>query len=308
MSRSLILLVVPSKLHGLWGHSMALFVMQTLIATVNEMISLESESLEVLLTRLEKEEDSHYDQAFRRNLVDAELRNLFDGGSGYKFDELANVVPNFDWYSLFLTGKSICHTARLPSQIRYRGVLTESEKVGGPSVWGDETYDTGLELDQAKTLPNAEATKTLPIVYGANDGQRRHKCPFVIAPDAKDSFYTQYGYGWPEFVIPNAATKEAYHYDPKSMQGIVIMVFHTCDWGMCPEGMLTAVDLNDGKKWDIKINGVPVTNLTGIGNDAIVVQHANGINFPQNSDGGYRLEFHVNKPGYYALISSIIVF
>jgi hypothetical protein len=156
----LILPLVASKLHGMWG------LMQTLMATVNEMVSLESESVDELLARLQKEEDSHYD--FLRNPVDAELRRVLDEKSGYKFDELAIVDPNFDWYSLLLTGKSICHTARIPSRIRYLGFLTESNKVGGPSVWGDETYDTGLEVEEAKSLPNPEATKNLPLVFGAN--------------------------------------------------------------------------------------------------------------------------------------------
>jgi hypothetical protein len=207
-----------------------------------------------------------------------------------------------------LTGKSICHTARLPSQIRYNGFLTESKKTGGPSVWGEETFDVGLELQQAKALANPEATKNLPLVFAADEDQRKHTCPLVVAPDAKDYFYAQYGDGWREHFIPNAATREAYHYDPSSIRGIVIVVFLTCPWDVCPEGALRAIDSDDEKKWEIKINGVPVTRLTDIGNDAFVAQNAKGITFPQDSNGGYKLEFHVNKPDYYAKISAIIVF
>jgi hypothetical protein len=287
---------------------MALFLMQTLLEAVNEMVSLESESLEALLTRLQKEEDKHYDAISRHNLVDEELRKQMKERSGYKFDELPNFEPDIDWYSLLLTGKSLCHTVRLPSQIRYRGLLTESNKTGGPSVYGEETYDLGLEIEESKALPNPEATKALQMVYLANEGQRKHKCPLVINPDEKTFFYMQYGDGWREHVIPNAATREAYHYDPSSMRGIIILVFTICDWDRCPPGFLRAKDYDNGNKWDMKINDVPVTNMTEVGNDAVVVQNDDGFTFPQDSNGGYKLEFHVNEPDYVAKITAIIVF
>lgn len=285
---------------------MALYIMQTLIAAVDDLVALESESLEGLLARLQKEEDDHYAQASRRNPLDDEIREHFKDRLGYKFEDLQNVPPDLDLYSLFLTGKSICHTVRLPSQIRYLGFLTDSTKTGGPSVYGKETFDMGLELQEAKAMSNTEATNSLQLVWEANLGQRKHQCPLLIAPDPKDSFFTQHGDGWREFVIPNRSTREVYRYDPSAMKGVVIMVLHPCDWDQCPEGMLQGKDLEE--KWDMKINDVPVTNLTDIGNYAILAQNANGITFPQGSNGGYKLEFHVNKPEYYAKISSIIVF
>jgi hypothetical protein len=86
-----------------------------------------------------------------------------------------------------------------------------------------------------------------------------------------------------------------------------MMVFFSC-WGWCPSGMLTPNNWDDGEKWDIKINDVPVTNLTDIGNDALVVHHADGITFPQDTNGGYKLEFHVKMPGYYSKIFAIMIF
>lgn len=285
---------------------MALFVMQALIAAVDDLVALESESLEGLLARLQKEEDDHYVQVSRRNPLDDELREIFNGTEGlhklcYNFEDLSNAPPDFDWYSLFLTGKSVCHTARLPSRIRYLGFLTDSTKTGGPSVFGEETFDVGLE-----DVSDPEAGNSLPLVWDA-EGKWRNQCPFVIAPDNKDFFYTQHGYGWRELVIPSASMREAYHYDPSAMKGIVIMVFQTCWWGQCPENRLQPKDLEDGK-WDIKINDVPVTKMTAIGNEAVVAQNADGITFPQGPDGGYKLGFHVNEPGWYQKIYSIIVF
>lgn len=287
---------------------MSLFVLQTLMSAVDELVSHQSEKLDVLLERLEAEEERHYDQLLQKNPLDEELQKNFGDKLGYNFDELPPLDPPVDWYSMFLTDKSICHTVRLPSEIRYHGYLTNSKKTGGPSVYGEETYDIGLELQEAKLSENPEAVKDLQLVWEANKDQRKHQCPLVIGPDPKDYYYTQHGDGWRNFVIPNGATSAAYDYDASAMKGILVMVLHICDWGQCPEGMLTAKDISDGKKWEIKINDVPVTNLTDIGNGAVVFQHPNGIQFPQGSTGGYQLQFHVNEPNYYTQISSIIVF
>ncbi|KAG7342227.1 hypothetical protein IV203_007319 [Nitzschia inconspicua] len=296
------------KLHALWGHSMALYLMQTLISAVDDLVSLESESDEALLSRLEAEENRHYDQLLKKDPLNEELRQNFDTKVGYNFDKLPPLDPPVDWYALFLTGKSICHTVRLPSEIRYKGFLTNSKKTGGPSVYGEETFDMGLEVEEAKADENPETIKDLQLVWDANHPQRKRQCPLVIAPDSKDYYFTQHGDGWRNFVIPNAATRAAYDYNPNVMKGIVIFVLFGCDWGNCPEYMLTAKDLCDGKKLDIKINNIPVTNLTDIGNGAILAVHENGITFPQGSTGGYNLEFHVNEPKYYTKLSSVIVF
>jgi hypothetical protein len=297
-----------SKLHGLWGHSMALFVMQALISAVDDLVSLESESLGALLARLESEENKHYEELIKKDPFTEEGRKKFDRGVGYNLEGLPNVDPELDLLSLFLKGKSICHTVRLPSRIRYLGYLTDSKNTGGPSVFGQETYDIGVELQEAKANKTFGNPNSLQLVWEADDGQRRHQCPLVIAPDPKDSYFIKHGDGWRDYVIPNAATRVAYDYDPSAMKGIIVMIFRVCDWGECPKGVVGAKDLADGKKWDIKINDVPVTNLTDIGNLAIVPSHADGVYFPQRSDGGYRLEFRVNEPDNYAQISSIIVF
>lgn len=300
--------LLQSKLHGLWGHSMSLFIMQTLMSAVDELVSRESERLDSLLERLEAEEEGHYEELLRKNPLDEELQHHFQDELGYKFDDLPPLDPPVDWYSMFLSSKSICHTVRLPSEIRYHGYLTDSKKTGGPSVFGKETYDIGMELKEAKASENPEVVKELQLVWEDNKDQRKHQCPLVIGVDPKDFYFTQHGDGWRNFVIPNAATSAAYDYDASAMKGIVIMVLHICDWGDCPEGMLTAKDAPDGKRWEIRVNDVPVTNLTDIGNGAIVFQHSSGIHFPQGSTGGYQLQFHVNEPNYYTQISSIIVF
>lgn len=118
------------------GHALALFIVENLIAALEELIKLESESTELLLSRLQQEEDELY----KNDMVD-------DGVNFLNYpQELYPVNPNETKIdaSLFFKGKNMCHTARLPSQTRYLGYLTNSsnDKVGGPVPFGKETVST----------------------------------------------------------------------------------------------------------------------------------------------------------------------
>jgi len=124
------------KSHAMDGHALALFIVENLIAALEELIKLESESTELLLSRLQQEEDELYEN----DMVD-------DGVNFLNYpQELYPVNPNETKIdaSLFFKGKNMCHTARLPSQTRYLGYLTNSsnDKVGGPVPFGKETVST----------------------------------------------------------------------------------------------------------------------------------------------------------------------
>ena len=54
--------------------------------------------------------------------------------------------------SLFFKGRSMCHTARLPSQSRYLGYLTDTDKVGKQAPYGQETYEVGIEKKVAEKV------------------------------------------------------------------------------------------------------------------------------------------------------------
>jgi hypothetical protein len=47
-------------MHAMTGHSLALFLTDCLVAAIDDLIKLESESLDSLLTRLKEEDDDHY--------------------------------------------------------------------------------------------------------------------------------------------------------------------------------------------------------------------------------------------------------
>ena len=117
------------------GHSLAFFLVENLLAVLGDLIKLESESVEILLSRLQQEEDELYED----HIVKGDFQDFpkelysFDSDSSEKIDLDA---------SIFFKGKSMCHTARLPAQTRYLGYLTNSDKVGGPVPFGKETVST----------------------------------------------------------------------------------------------------------------------------------------------------------------------
>jgi len=287
------------KSHAMDGHALALFLVENLIAALEELIELESESMELLLSRLQQEE------------VDLYENHMVDGVDFQDYpQELYSVNPNNEIQidldaSLFLKGKSMCHTARLPSQTRYLGYLTNSsnDKVGGPAPFGKETFDVGIEEKEAS--PEAGLMQ-MQLVW--SDGKMHQKdCPVIVNIDHKDSFFSQKGNGWNTIAIPNEAERRAYNYDPSLLQGVVVLVFTTCDWGKCEESYAGPDDF--GKIWEMKINGLTANSLVPIGHDALLVTNEDGLYyFPSSHNNDYKIEIQVNEPSKTVKISSFVVY
>ena len=114
------------------GHALALFLVENLLTALGDLIKLESESVEILLSRLRQEDAELYED----HIVKGEFQDKPE--KLYSLESDSNEKIDFD-FSVFFKGKSMCHTARLPSQTRYMGYLTNSDKVGGPAPFGKET-------------------------------------------------------------------------------------------------------------------------------------------------------------------------
>ena len=65
------------------------------------------------------------------------------------------------------------------------------------------------------------------------------------------------------------------------------------------------------KKWEMKVNGRPVTAMTTLGHDAIVLENSDGLYFPPN-DGDdefpYNFELKVNEPDSFVKISAFVLY
>lgn len=178
-----------------------------------------------LLMKLVKEEKEQYQQLLASEFpitANTQTRiTLYCGkNKDTKFCNLEE-DSDFDQYNdTLVRGRSICHTALLPSQTRYLGYLLNKDgndlKVGGPAPLGNETYDVG------EPFPGTDYEKREESVLQLirSHPPVKDSCPVTLAPDYKDYFYAQELDGWAKLRWPNKAEKEAYSYDAKNFKGL----------------------------------------------------------------------------------------
>ncbi|KAG7362731.1 hypothetical protein IV203_026091 [Nitzschia inconspicua] len=281
------------KEHAMTGHAVSLFLTNALISALKSLREDFGDDDKGLLDQLRSTDEQAY-----TNLTQAALPTVY--ARLYQTKNEA-IPPDFD-QSIFYKGHNFCHTGRLPSQTRYLGYLTESDKRGGPAPWANVTYDTGLGKDEA--IKN-DAKGSMQLIF---EGRGRVRdCPVTCMPDAKDSFMTHYKDGWAKISFPNTAERTAYRYDSNSLKGMLIIIFRSCDWGKCEKGFLRHEEFLDGK-WEMKVNGHEVKDLINFGHDTFAAKDSNGIYFSPNSEGIYDVEIKVNEEGGYVLVSSFIIY
>mmetsp|Transcript_32189 Transcript_32189/g.36046 ORF Transcript_32189/g.36046 Transcript_32189/m.36046 type:complete len:688 (-) Transcript_32189:51-2114(-) len=281
------------KDHAVTGHGTALFLMDALLSTLKYLSEHQMDDIDKLLSQLNQEEDELF-----TNITNAELpekHNLLLKQEEQKID-----------FSLIYKSSSMCHTGRLPSQIRYLGYLTDTNKVGKPAPYGSEQYDVGI--DQKVAEKNRAKNGTMPLVYELH--KEREECSgdkVTVKPDYPDFFYTAYQDGWTKMIFPNEAEKKAYGYDPTHYMGHIFVHFKGCSWGKCPKNNLL-VDDYKGKKWEMKINDQSVSSLANLGGQVVIAMGGNGTYFSPNLDGHYVIEIKVNEPNGFVRISSFVLY
>jgi hypothetical protein len=288
------------------GHSISLFLLDSLLGALQDLaVKHKEESLQELISQLRDEDDDIY----QNQLLPADVG---DFANGFYRNQDEFLKDNFDASVLF-RDRGLCRTARLPAQSRYLGYVTETGMLGGPAPVGEEEYDVGMNFEEAYNTPPSNATGFMQLAFC--NAERDVDCPVTLKPDYKDFFTTRDGLGWSKMILPNAAEKKAYNYDPSKMQGHVLVVFKT--WTCCTnEGCLQAKDLNDGggtgeKSWEMKINGKSVERLANFGNDwdaYLAVGDGDETHFPPNSLQEYEVEFKVNQASSHLEIFAVMLF
>lgn len=286
------------KDHAMTGHGMALFLTNALLGALQDLEKHDNHDGETLLGELRKNEEELY-----HNFTNATLPDIHR--TMYSVKDGVVIQPEFD-SSVFFTGHSFCHTGRVPSQTRYLGYLTNStDKVGGPAPYGYETYDTGINVEFALRSPSPNGEMRLVWAGGK---EREISCPVTCKPDYKDVFLTTSLDGWTKLTIPNEAERTAYRYDPSRFKGIIIMILRGCDFGKCERGFLKQ-EQYDEKKWEMKVNGLPVVSVVDIGFEALLVVGEDGrVHFPPTANGEYDIEVQVLESGSFVKVSSFILY
>jgi len=286
------------RVHAAYGTIMGLFLSDMLIDAIKEL-GLEPYDSAKKLGSLIAEEEAEYSTFYvsQPQITGASV------GDFYEDEVLVNVIAR-----MFRKTRIICHTALLPAEIRYLGILTETDMVG------THGYEKGVSQMQADSDVASESEKhkrQMRLTFDTST--RQANCPVDVKWDYKDFFYTTQNDGWTSLTVPNKAEMEYYigegAYEP---EGVIVLCFVKCDWGKCPEGEMQTNEIVDGQL-KLEVNGVMVTNVTKL-EECGILQHSTGdYHFKPNSEGQFELRVSIGtaeKEGKvpFTRITSIVVF
>lgn len=318
-------------MHALDGHTTALFVVQELMHATEELaVQLEgykgttssatgnseagetvSEPIDLLNTLLE-EEHKDFEKFQKADLPELayhlhEWHKCNKKFSKEEEDLERECSPDADFdplVSTFYKGPGICHTARLPSETRYKGYLVNDvTRVGGPAPAGEETYATGYPING-----DMKVDGTLKLVLKPE--QRDAGCPVTVSPDYKDFFYAHEKDGWAKLILPNDAEKAAYEYKASEFKGLIGVAFLTCPWNRCPKGFVGTKRDFDQKKFEVTVNGVAATSLMLFQDlGCYFLKGPDGFQW-KNRDGteDYEIAIRVLEKGGHVEVSSFILY
>ncbi|KAL7571143.1 hypothetical protein ACA910_014747 [Epithemia clementina (nom. ined.)] len=197
-----------------------------------------------------------------------------------------------------------CHTARLPAQIRYQGILTESEEKGDDD---GETFDHGSEYKQVLYQANDQ----MPLAWDANLYQEFCQ-NYKIVNDHQDFFVVNW-MGWSQLVLPNPTEQAAYAQVQQHpvLLGYIQMCLAGCGWG-CPKGVLSQKDLlnattmQQSQVLSMTVNNVPVESFTPV-KDCQFLKHAGGHQWTPNADGRFEIRGKTLESPHYLRISAFVI-
>lgn len=276
---------VSRKWHGLMGNLAALFLVELLDDALTD-IAASSDDYSRLFAKLKDEEDREYEKGLNGSIPIDILNRFFD-----------NEPVDNSTLSLLVQGPVYCHTARLPAEIRHKGILTLSNKTGFT------TYDAGIELLKARS--DANKNNTMQLVYNEED---REDCAVTINMDHKDYFYASSAEDWQQIEIPNDSELQEYRSSQPAVvkNGIVGICLAVCSWGRCPPGVLTKQDIMNGT-CDFEINGKPVIGLKSMAECDLFFGEDDSLFWDANENGIFVIKAKVQKADSYIRVSSFIV-
>lgn len=215
---------------------------------------------------------------------------------------------NNSYSSLFpRSNTAACHTARLPADSRFQGLVLESHVSTSYLYGGRTTYNMTSEGyphgREPEPQPDQEIHPVLSYDYRAD-------CPFTDI-DTKDFFYVRPSDGWKKMIVPNPS-EEAYYSsikDSSQRHGYVMICDKTFDWGNAPPHYVSVSQLGNSTyigDVSITINGIKVAGATHT-DGCFVMFHEAGYNFENSTNNSYEIRLRVNKEGVGMMISSVIV-
>jgi len=306
------------RMHVLHGHLIGLPFIEMLLEGLKELENTGTVDSDQLLADLQKEEDAEFQQFMESPLVADILAD--------NYDVLGK--PTDPLYETWFRGQSICRTAFLPSQSRFLGLMTESDKTGDIAIYTHETYDTGdffysnrrgddgnftyVGDDRPPAGKFSLMASTRERAGFTNITSWEEECPAVVMPDYKDSFYAPLLDRKASITFPNKKEKEHYGYDPKLFKGVIaIILAPSSKCKKCDHAFdLVVDDFLEGSA-TMAVNSKPVKSIRRVSNGAMILEGDNQNPFwePNRQTEDYTIEFQVgpNAALYHLRVANIIL-
>lgn len=260
------------KEHGLRGNYLALFLIQILEESLKDIMS--SPDLDDMRMELQSQEKADHEEFLGSELPP--YSNQWPAPES-QADKIRRILYK---------GSNFCHAAELPAEIRYKGILTESEPV--------DMFNLPPEFP---TPPNG-----LRI---APDKWNRQTCTVPLNMDYADHFYIHNSDGWKEMTLPNDREVEEYgtNEPPKGL----LSICHTrCPWNKCPpEYIMGGVQ---AKAIEIEVNGVPAISEFPIDKGCFLLENTGGYFWKPDPNGKFTFRIRVNGARKYSRFGYFIIF
>lgn len=300
-----------SKENALVGASIALFMTDALMGAAKDLAAHSEKDPQRLLEQLEKEEDEAYETIHAAAISPSLVTNNF------------RPVPGIDDpVSTFIKAPTICHSARLPSQSRFLGHLTSTDKRGDVAMFGNETYDVGIEDVEALKVKSGGVMRLVWTMYNERVAAKNCAPDAILSPDYYDFWLTSSEDGWNHLQFPNKDERAAYGYgsqDLKKFKGYIVLYpmeegkeYYGGKKPLLPG--LTDTHFKE-KKWEIMINDQVVTDLVQITTKRVGGAHgflavgpSGKLTFDANANVSYTIKIKVNEKGSYVRLRTVVVY
>lgn len=278
------------KVHQLKGRLLGYFLIDQLSDALIELDRLRTQSdsskstWKAINDHLKSQEEEEYETFYdSKDYIDKEL---------FKNDKSSLI--GFD-PKLLYRERTICHTALLPSEIRYNGILTESTNRGN---YENSKYDTGLPEKYAN--PGG----LLPLVHEPSS-----RCKFMDI-DHKDYFLVRYTDEWLEATVPNSAEIATYGRRKYKPEGYIMICLKSCPLNRCPDDVIGFQSIGKARSpLSIRVSGKPVSGAKKF-DSCYLLEGLNGYRWELGQHNfQHKIQFKIDENSRKKLrISSFIFF
>jgi hypothetical protein len=258
------------------GNLLALFLTETLMDALKGLLDMDMHfnTPHDTYAHLKSQEDKEYDTS----LYESDTTPIDTIAS----DQLASLGVHA---KLLLRNKALCKTALLPSQTRYLGILTESDKKG--ELHG---YDTGIESIEAAQNHPVHRDFVLTYIQAT-----RLVCDVDLEHDHRDFFLATADSGWTSLRFPNDAELEEFAPHGFYPAGLIVICLTYCSFLGCQETTECREKALRQGTLKLEINGEAVVALAKF-DQCHLAKTSKGFLIPPNAAGRYELRAWMQKP------------